>query len=188
MVAGLVLAAGEGRRFGPKPKQLADLGGQPILERVVWNACAVPALERIVVVLGAHADEIRARVDFLDAEPVICPNWRQGQSASLRAGLRALEGARKVIVLLGDQPLVTPQVIARFVDEPVGSRATYDGVPGHPASLGPRLIRQALALSGDRGLRDARWRPVECGRLANGRDIDTPDDLEAIRDEARAVL
>jgi len=188
MLAGLILAAGAGTRFGPEPKQLADLAGQPVLERVVGNACAVPALERIVVVLGAHADEIRARVDFMDAEPVVCPDWREGQAASLRTGLRALDGARKVVVLLGDQPLVTPQVIARFVDEPVGSRAAYDGVPGHPASLGPRLIREALTLTGDRGLRDARWRLVECGRLASGRDIDTPDDLEAIRDEARAVL
>ena len=187
-MAGLILAAGAGRRFGDQPKQLADLAGQPILERVVWNACAVPALERVVVVLGAHADAIRASVDFLDAEPVVCPDWAEGQSASLRFGLRELEGFGKIVVLLGDQPLVTPQVIARFVEEPVGSRAAYAGVPGHPASLGPRLIRQALALRGDHGLREARWRLVECGRLASGTDVDTPDDLEALRHEARAVL
>lgn len=188
MIAGLILAAGAGRRYGDAPKQLADLGGMPVLQRTVWNACAVPALERVVVVLGAHADAVLAGVDFRDAEPVVCPDWDLGQAASLRFGLQALDGARKVVVLLGDQPLVTPQVIAMFVDEPVGSRAAYDGVPGHPVTLGPRLIRAAHALSGDQGLRDARWRLVECGHLASPTDLDTPHDLEALRHEARAVL
>jgi CTP:molybdopterin cytidylyltransferase MocA len=148
----------------------------------VWNACAVPALERIVVVLGAHAAQIRARVDFLDAEPLDCPEWERGQSASLRCGLEALAGTRRVLVLLGDEPLVTPQVIARFVDERPGSRAAYDGRPGHPAVLGPELQAAARSLRGDHGLRDvARWRLVECGHLASGADVDTPEDLEALR-------
>jgi len=182
VIAGVVLAAGRGSRFGDAPKQLAELDGRPLLEHVVHAACAVPALERIVVVLGAHADAVRERVDLLDAEPVVCADWEAGQARSLRCGLEALAGARKVLVLLGDQPRVTPQVIARFVDEPPGSRAAYDGVPGHPVVLGPALLRAARTLEGDRGLRDlTRWRLVECGHLASGRDVDTPEDLEALR-------
>lgn len=188
MIAGVILAAGAGKRFGEQPKLLADLRGRPVLERAIENACCVPALERIVVVLGAHADALLRGVAFFDAEPVVCEQWAEGQAASLRCGLEALEGARKVLVLLGDEPLVTPQVIAWLVGERVGSRAAYDGVPGHPAVLGPKLIRQARSLSGDQGLRGARWRLVECGHLASGRDIDTPDDLEALRREARAVV
>jgi molybdenum cofactor cytidylyltransferase len=187
-VAGVILAAGQGRRFGEEPKQLADLGGRPVLEHVIEKACAVPALERVIVVLGARAEAILARVDLFDAEAVVCPDWAEGQAASLRFGLRELEGFRKVVVLLGDQPLVTRKVIARFANEPPGTRAAYGGVPGHPASLGPKLIRQALVLTGDEGLRSARWRLVECGHLASGTDIDTQDDLEAIRNEARAVV
>jgi CTP:molybdopterin cytidylyltransferase MocA len=187
-VAGLVLAAGAGTRFGREPKLLARLGGIPVLEHAVRAACAVPALERIVVVLGAHADRVLREVDLGRAEPVVCERWADGQAASLRCGLEALAGAGAVVVLLGDQPLVTPQVIARLAAAPPGSRAAYGGVPGHPAVLGPRLVRRALRLRGDTGLRDERWRLVEVGHLASGRDIDTPEDLEAIRDEARAVL
>ena len=56
MVAGLILAAGGGTRFGAEPKQLAELRGRPLLEWAIRAQCDVPALERVVVVLGAHAD------------------------------------------------------------------------------------------------------------------------------------
>lgn len=159
-----------------------------MLEHVVWNACAVPALERIVVVLGAHSAAIRERVDFLDAEPLDCAGWAEGQAASLRCGLDALDGTRKVLVLLGDAPLVTPQVIAIFVDQRPGTRAAYSGRPGHPAVLGPKLQRAARSLSGDTGLRDVtRWRLVECGHLASDLDVDTPANLDPVRREAAAL-
>jgi molybdenum cofactor cytidylyltransferase/nicotine blue oxidoreductase len=188
VIAGLILAAGAGTRFGDEPKLLADVEGAPVLQHVVDAAHGAGPLERIVVVLGAHADELARRVDFLDAEPVICEDWQEGQSASLRRGLAALADADQIVVLLGDQPLVTAQVIAALVDHGPGWRAAYHGVPGHPAVLGRTLIDAARETTGDRGLRDARWRTFEVGHLAGGRDIDTPEDLEAIRSEARAVL
>jgi molybdenum cofactor cytidylyltransferase len=183
--AGLVLAAGAGRRFGPEPKLLADLGGRPVIEHVV--AAATAALDRVVVVLGARADEIRAAADLTGAEVVVAGDWSEGQAASLRRGLEHLAGEERVLVLLGDQPLVTPALVTRMAGEPPGSRAAHGGVPGHPAVLGPDLMAQARALRGDRGLRDlVDWRLVEAG--APVRDLDTQDDLEALRDEARAVL
>ncbi len=191
MIAGLVLAAGAGTRFGEsESKLLADVNGQPVLERAVAAACAVPALERVLVVLGSRSTEIKARVDFGRAETAVCPDWASGQSASLRCGLRALAGAEKVLVTLGDAPLLTPQAIARFVGEPGGTRAVFAGRPGHPVVLGPDEIAAALSLSGDHGaqglLRGAR--EIEAGHLCSGRDIDTPEDLEAIRHAARAVI
>ncbi len=191
MIAGLVLAAGTGSRFdGDGPKQLAPLHGRPLLEHAIRAQQAVPGLERIVVVLGARADEIAEAVDFGDAEPVVCPSWADGQGASLRHGVCELQGARKVLLTLGDAPLITPQVIARFVTEPSGTRAAYDGAPGHPVVLGPELLRAAAELQPHETLRDVdqRWRMVECGHLCSGRDVDTADDLEAMRHEARAVL
>jgi CTP:molybdopterin cytidylyltransferase MocA len=189
-VAGLVLAAGGGTRFGDSPKLLADLGGRPVLEWSVRAQCAVAELARVVVVVGAHAAEVAARVDFGRAETVLCPDWATGQAASLRQGLAALPGVSKVIVTLGDAPLVTPAVIARFAGEPPRTRATYDGRPGHPVVLGPDEMTGLMSLSGDRGARDLlRGGPViEVGHLCSGRDVDTPDDLEEIRDEARAVI
>ncbi len=191
MIAGLVLAAGAGTRFADgESKLLADLSGRPVLEHAVAAACAVPALERVVVVLGARAEEVLLRVRFGRAEAVVCPDWASGQAASLRCGLAALGAAAKVLVLLGDAPLITPAAIARFVDEPGGTRAVFDGRPGHPVVLGVAEIATAAGLAGDRGardlLRDARQ--IEAGHLCSGRDVDTPDDLEAIRHEARAVI
>ena len=185
-VCGIVLAAGAGTRFGGA-KQLAQLEGRPLLEHAL--ATMTTACERVVVVLGAHAEAIAAAVHLGDARPVLCEEWNEGQAASLRRGVAALSGERKVLVLLGDQPFVTPPVLESLAAEPPGSRAAYRGVPGHPAVVGPRLMALARTLSGDRGLRDlVRWRLVEVGDLASDHDLDTPDDLEVIRDEARARL
>lgn len=190
VVAGLVLAAGGGTRFGDSPKLLADLGGRPLLEWSVRAACGVPELARVVVVLGAHAEEVRARVDFGRAETLVCPDWATGQAASLRRGLTALAQASTVIVTLGDAPLITAAVIARFVGEPPRTRATYAGRPGHPVVLGPDEIRTLMSLGGDTGARELlRGGPVmEVGHLCSGRDVDTADDLEEVRDEARAIV
>jgi CTP:molybdopterin cytidylyltransferase MocA len=183
----LILAAGGGSRFGPEPKLLADLHGRPVLQHVL-EAARDARVDRVVVVVGAHAERVLREIDLGRAEAVVCEDWADGQSASLRRGLEALEGSEKVLVLLGDQPLVTSEVIDRMAAEPPGSRAVYDGVPGHPTVLGPEQIRRAMELRGDVGLRRERFRPVEVGRLASATDIDTPADLEAIRSETRAVL
>jgi molybdenum cofactor cytidylyltransferase len=190
VIAGLILAAGEGTRFGPEPKLLAELRGRPLLEHAIRAQSAVPALERIVVVLGADAERLLERVDFLDAEPVVCDQWREGQAASLRRGVEELAGARKVVVTLGDQPLITPQVITRFVDERAPARAVYNGVPGHPVSLARKQLAAIQRLTGDQGARDLleHARMIECAHLCSGRDVDTPEDLEEIRIEARAVV
>jgi molybdenum cofactor cytidylyltransferase len=85
---------------------------------------------------------------------------------------------------------MTAGVIARFLHEPGGTRAVYDGRPGHPVVLGPPQLSALADLSGDRGARGLlRGGPtIECGSLCSGRDVDTPDDLEAISREARPVL
>jgi molybdenum cofactor cytidylyltransferase len=184
--AGLVLAAGAGRRFGAEPKLLARVAGRPVLQHVVDHARAI--LHPVVVVLGAHAEAIATHVHLGDARAVICDDWAEGQAASLRRGAQALAEEQKVLVLLGDQPFVTPDVIERLAAEPPGTRAAYGGEPGHPAVLGPELLALAATLHGDAGLRDADWRLVECGDRSRAADLDTPDDLEAIRDEARARL
>jgi len=172
MIAGLVLAAGAGRRFGDEPKQLAELDGRPLLQHAVDAAVAAGALQR--------AEQITAAVDFGRAEPVVCENWDDGQAASLRCGLRALPEAERIVVTLGDQPWVGTEAIMRLAREPAGTRAAYDGVPGHPVVLGGELAAAALALEGDEGarglLRDART--VECGDVADDRDVDTVGDLK----------
>lgn len=187
MIGGMVLAAGESRRFG-SPKQLADLHGRPLLEHAVGAMVAVPALERIVVVLGAQAGQVRAGVNMFDAEVVECAQWQEGMAASLRCGVAALEDCEAVLVVLGDQPLLTSQVIAGVLDRAAGRhtavRATYGGKPGHPVLLKRELYESLLALRGDSGARDllagARVREWECGHLARADDVDTVADLEVV--------
>lgn len=190
MIAGLVLAAGAGTRFGDEPKQLADVGGRPLLEWAVRAQCDAALLDRVVVVLGSAATQIREAVDIGRAETVVCENWAEGQSASLRCGLRALASADKVVVTLGDAPLVSAALIERFAGESPGTRAVYGGRPGHPVVLGPEQIAALAAVGGDVGARELlRGAPaIEVGHICSGRDVDTPEDLEEVRNEARAVL
>jgi molybdenum cofactor cytidylyltransferase len=188
VIAGLVLAAGGGTRFGPDPKLLADISGQTVLERAVETMTQVHTLDRVVVVLGAHAEELLCCVPFGRAEPLICIRWQEGQSASLQCGVEALKDAAKIILTLGDQPLITPQIVERFTREPPGARAAYHGTPGHPVVLGPEHIRAIPRLTGDRGARDILNGPlIESADLGVPRDLDTPEDLQEIRREAAAT-
>jgi molybdenum cofactor cytidylyltransferase len=190
MIAGLVLAGGAGRRFGA-PKQLAELDGVPLLQHAVDAMLAVPALDRVVVVLGAAAEEIGAAVRFASAEPIVCEGWAEGVAASLRCGVDELAGADWVVVTLGDMPGVTPEAIEAVigtVEAGAGAdavRASYDGRAGHPVALSRGLLARVGALRGDVGarelLRGAKVRDVEAGHLGRPDDVDTPEELEAIR-------
>jgi CTP:molybdopterin cytidylyltransferase MocA len=182
-VAGLLLAAGAGRRFG-RPKALAGDG--------LWLRRAVAVLVGggcfpVRVVLGARAEDA-ARL-LPDPElAVIAADWRQGMSASLRAGLRAAEGLRPepeaVLVHLVDLPDVTAEVVARLVARAAGpgvlARAVYGGRPGHPVLIGRAYWHDvADSVSGDAGARawlDGRDDVVrvECSDLAAGADVDHP--------------
>jgi molybdenum cofactor cytidylyltransferase len=179
-IGGLILAAGEGRRFGGT-KQLAELEGRPLLEHVL---AAMTGVTPRVVVLGHAADKIRRGVNMHGASVVVCEDWEEGQSASLRAGLAALARCDAVVVVLGDQPGITAQAVDAIVaaagDEDA-VRALYDGKPGHPVLLRRPLLAHAGELRGDVGFRDllegATVREVEIGGLADPADIDTREEL-----------
>jgi CTP:molybdopterin cytidylyltransferase MocA len=182
MLGGLILAGGDGSRFGPESKLIQELGGRPLLEYAIDAMCAVPTVERVVVVLGAHADVVRNRVRLSCADAVVCEEWERGMSATLRRGLEALEGTDRVVVTLGDSPTVTPDVIERLIAAAPGSRAVYEGRPGHPVMLGPLQIEAMRSVDGDqgaRGLLDGAL--IECSDLCSGVDVDTTEDLARLR-------
>jgi molybdenum cofactor cytidylyltransferase len=178
--AGLVLAAGEGRRFGG-PKQLALVDGRPLVEHAVEAVTAV--LDRVVVVLGARAEEVRRGADLHGSEVVVCPDWAEGMGASVRCGLAALTGAERVLVAVADQPGLTPAAVRAVLATGGSARAVYDGRPGHPVVLGPDLLARAGELRGDTGFRDllSGVPAVECGHLGDWWDIDTREDLEVVQ-------
>ena len=186
-IGGLVLAAGEGRRFGGS-KLIAELDGRPLLEHVL-AAMSATSLERVVCVFGAGAREVLGRVDLHGAEPVLCEGWAEGQAASLRSGVEALADAEAIVIALGDQPLLSPAAVERVIAARGGRalavRATHDGVPSHPTLVERPLFDALRELRGDRGARDllagVETREVPCEGFGSAADIDTVDDLAALR-------
>jgi molybdenum cofactor cytidylyltransferase len=196
VICGVVLAAGAGRRFaaeagrgGAAIKQLAPLDGRPLLEHAL-RAMSEAAVDTRLLVLGAHAPEIRAAVDLFGHEVVPCADWAQGMGASLRAGAAAAHarGAGAIVVTLGDQPQITPAAISRIAGAWDGRtaavRATYGGAPGHPILLAATLFEAIAQLRGDHGardiLRDADVLAVACDDLGSAGDVDRPSDLTAL--------
>lgn len=169
-VAGVVLAAGAGvRAGGPKALRVETSGPE---EGRAWVEIAASSLrdagcEPVMVVLGAAADEASALVPAW-ARVVVCEDWAQGQSASLRAGLGAVEAlpgssADAVLVTLVDLPWkgaaqALAVVALADADAPrasLGRLVDADGAPGHPVLIGRDHwgpLRQTL--SGDSGARD----------------------------------
>lgn len=187
-VAGLLLAAGAGRRMGRPKALLDDPSGGSFVERGL-RVLRESGCHPVVVVLGAGAQEARPLVTGADSV-VVAEDWAQGQSASLRTGLEAVtaSGAEAVVVLLVDLPDVGPDVVSRVRAATSGDgpaalgRAAYAGGPGHPVVIGRDHWAGVLdLLAGDRGARDYlaahRHTVVECGDLASGEDADTPADL-----------
>jgi CTP:molybdopterin cytidylyltransferase MocA len=172
------------------PKALvADPTGGSFVERGV-RVLSDGGCSPVVVVVGAEAARAAELAQAAGADIVVeAPDWAQGQSASLRAGLAALRAtdAEVACILLVDLPDVGPDVVARVCraggdSHSALARAAYQGVPGHPVVMGRDHWQGVLdGAVGDKGARDylaARDHLlVECGDLATGRDADTPDDL-----------
>jgi CTP:molybdopterin cytidylyltransferase MocA len=204
-VAGVLLAAGEGSRFG-QPKALVEFSGQTLAERGV-NLLRAGGADPILVVTGAVPLELDGTLTVAN------PQWRTGMGSSLRAALQALTAAgagagagavagagagagadrdvSAVVVALADQPLVGAEAVARLIAaHRAGASvavAAYDGQPRNPVLLArehwPEVIETA---TGDQGARTfLRAHPdlvtlVECGDTGRPDDIDTPADLARI--------
>lgn len=191
-VAGLLLAAGGGRRLGGRPKALLDHRGRPLVEhaaRVLRDGGCGP----VHIVLGAAAEAVRARAELADYGVSVNPDWAQGMGSSLRVGLTALagSGADAVVVSLVDQPGIGAAAVARVVAAYTGrdalAAAAYGGERGHPVLFGAeRWADIAASAEGDRGARAYLRRHagavtlVECGDVAEAYDIDTPEDLRRL--------
>ncbi len=176
-VAGLILAAGAGRRYGG-PKAPVFLG--TALQVLRDGGC-----DPIIAVLGAGARQTRAAVDLEGVHVVDNPGWVEGMASSLRLGITTaarLPGVSAVCVHLVDMPGVSAAAVARLLaqaDPGCLTRACYDGEPGHPVILGRDHWAEIVATArGDQGARAYLRRhathvtAVECGDVAAGYDID----------------
>lgn len=195
-VAGLVLAAGAGRRMGSPKALVRDPAGVPWVVRAS-RLLAEAGCSPVVVVIGAAADQVRAELTTEPVEVVEATDWSEGMGASLRAGLTALRDPHAafdaagdgevvaVVVVPVDVPGLTVTAVRRVADGAearVLARATYRGVPGHPVVIGRAhwdgVIEEARGDEGARGyLRAHDVVAVECADLGDGADVDTVDDL-----------
>lgn len=184
-VAGLVLAAGGGRRYGG-PKALVRHEGSLLVERAVATV-RDGGCSPIVVVLGAAAAEVRAQAQLGDVTIVENQGWKSGMASSLRAGLEAVGAtdADAVVVVLVDTPGITPEAVRR-VSQKSGRdalvAATYGQRRGHPVLLGrdhwAGVATLANADVGARAYLTARAASVQtvpCEDIADDTDIDVPE-------------
>lgn len=184
LAAGLVLAAGAGRRYG-FPKALVRHDGRLLVERAV-DVLRSGGCTPIAVVLGAAARRVRAEALLGEVTLVENPDWETGMGSSLRAGLVALAetAAPAVIIQLVDMPGITAEAVRRFVAlaEPgVLATAGYADRRGHPVLLGRDHWAGVAGLAvGDVGARPylagyaASVRVVPCGDVADDTDLDRP--------------
>jgi len=193
--AAIVLAAGRSTRMGGPNKLLADVGGRPMVRIAVEQALASKA-RPVIVVTGHQRERVEEALAGLPVTFVHNPDFAQGLSTSLKAGVAALpQEADGVIVCLGDMPQVDAALIDRLIsgfDPERGALVvvpTIAGKRGNPVVWSRRFFAELAGLDGDVGARHliATYPEAVVEVPVDGNaaftDIDTPDALEAVRAE-----
>jgi molybdenum cofactor cytidylyltransferase len=188
-VTGLVLAAGGSKRLG-EPKQLLPYGERTLLDHTLGTARACAFDQLICVIGGGVIDEIRATVDLSGAEVVENEQFGEGCSSSIALALDAVDPATDVLVLLlGDQPGVTPATVRALLDgrgDAPLALCGYANGRGHPFAFERSLFPSLAALHGDKGvwkLQDQLGDEVAEVPIAGPvpLDVDTWEDYEAVQ-------
>ena len=187
-VAAILLAAGQGTRFGAQPKLLAPLGGKPLVRHAA-EAAAASSARPVIVVTGHRAEEVSRQLAGLPVTLVHNPDFASGLSGSLKAGFAALpDGAGAAVVLLGDMPRISAALVDALCDAweragaPPALVPVFSGRRGNPVVLSAALRPDIMALAGDAGAG-----PILRGRAdvvewvtddpSVVQDVDTPDAL-----------
>ncbi|OAI43270.1 hypothetical protein AYO41_02310 [Verrucomicrobia bacterium SCGC AG-212-E04] len=151
-IGAVILAAGGSARLG-RPKQLLVLDGETLLRRIARGAIDAGA-NPVIVVLGAVVGPCRATLEGLDVRVVENPAWREGLATSLAAGVAALGEVDGALLLLCDQPSITPDTLRRIMAAFAGDRivaAGYAGTVGTPAIFPSEHFSALGGLTGDAG-------------------------------------
>ncbi len=189
MIAGLVLAAGESSRMG-RDKALLLYRGKTFLETIIATLRA-GGIDRIVVVLGHHAKEIREKTRFEGVEVVVNEQFQRGQTSSLQAGLAALDepGVEGALLFLVDHPAVASDTVRAMVDAftapfPAVIVPTCCGQRGHPVLISRQLFPELRELSPAAGANSVIRKYREATRLLEVNDpgvVTDVDDPEGYR-------
>jgi molybdenum cofactor cytidylyltransferase len=191
-VAGVLLAAGTSSRMG-RNKLLLELGGESVLRGAARRAVDA-GLSPVVVVLGAEAESTRQELYGLPCDVVVNPDFADGITASVRAGVSSLAAnVPAAMILLADMPLVTTDMIRGMIARYRTTRAPlvisdYDGVTAPPALYDRRLFGELQAMTPKRCSKQviARYRDeaeVLCWPVSALADLDVLDDYALILKE-----
>jgi xanthine dehydrogenase accessory factor len=197
-VAGVVVAAGLSSRMGGENKLLAEVGGKPIVARVV-DALLEASIDPVLVVVGHQADLVRAALVGRRVQFVHNRDYGDGLGTSIRAGFCALGdlAADAAVFALGDMPQITAAHVAKLVAafEPSGPNTicvpVHEGRRGHPVLWSSRHFAELRDLAGDVGARSILERHAEATAtvpIADGGihfDVDAPDELADARARVR---
>lgn len=195
----VILAAGASTRMGT-PKQLLSYREHSLLHHVVKTALA-SICRPIVIVLGAHTEQIRPEVNQLPVQVVENPHWAEGMSASIQAGIQALttmpNPVEAAVLALCDQPFVSAQTINQLVEvyrataQPIVA-SEYAGTLGVPALFSHSLFPELTVLKGGEGAKQVinkHVHEVVSVPFSEGAiDIDTPKDYEQLQSMAELKL
>lgn len=161
--AGLVLAAGASRRYGGEPKALLRIGPETAVARIV-RLLDLAGTDPIVVVVGAHASEIRTGAGIGPTGRVVRwidhPDWARGRTGSIQAGLPLIPPDADLVLWPVDHALVAPGTLPLLLRaseaDPTGRWFVpeYRGRGGHPVLLRPPAWSAIPTLAPDRSLRE----------------------------------
>lgn len=152
-VAGIVLAAGASQRMG-RNKLFLEVEGETLLRRAVGRAGSA-GLSPVLVVLGYQAERALREVAGMSCQPILNPDYARGINVSLRAGIAAVpQQARAAVVVLGDMPFVTSEMLATLVERFQESGAPlvvseYAGVQAPPTLFDRALLDEFLGMEVD---------------------------------------
>ena len=188
-VALLLLAAGASTRM-TRPKQLLPYQGRTLLRHAAETAVA-SGCAPIVLVTGALHEELLAEVAGLPIQVVRNGNWESGMASSIQTGLAAVAPAqpRAVLIMLTDQPLVTPALLRQLVAQQQQTQApivaaAYGDTLGVPAIFARVLLPELLQLQGQQGaVRLIAGHGAAVGRVdfpAGLLDVDSPEQYAAL--------
>ncbi len=182
-IGAIVLAAGGSSRLGT-PKQLLTFRGETLVRRAA-KAALESVCDRVVVVVGNHAQQVRQEMGDLPVLAVENDKWQSGVSSSIRAGLEQISSEDGVVITLCDQPFMTAAVLNELISTHHKTRreivaSTYGATRGVPAFFAPELFNELASLTKDEGARriiashPEKVATVEF--LQGAIDIDTPED------------
>lgn len=192
----VILAAGSSSRLG-RPKQLVEFQNKTLLQHII-DTVAPFKFTPSILILGAHADQIRQATDLKEVTVLNNETWPEGIASSIRLGvsesIKLNESLDSILFLLSDQPFVTAELIEELTQKHTNgdqriTACSYKENIGVPAIFGKTFFPQLLELTGDAGAKKMiaqNHEHVDSVDFKDGSfDVDTEEDYKELLDKEK---